>query len=124
VSIEATVWAFEQNIESSERKFVLVVLADNADACGVSQPRQETLSQMTGQSEQTVRQHLWKLELAGLIRRVPGSLKEEHYRCDAFQLAGDQYRDRNCDGLGEAQEVSRPPRSSRVGRGRRACASS
>ena len=62
-------WAWEQQIEAGP-KFVLIAVADLADAAGYAWPSQATLSAMTGQGERTVRRHLRWNEINGIIRRT------------------------------------------------------
>lgn len=70
MSVHALAWAFEQEIEPSGRKFVLVALADHADAQGRCYPSQVRLAFMTGQGVRTVRRHLADLEELGFITRA------------------------------------------------------
>ena len=70
MSVEAVAWAFAQEVTPAGRKFVLVALANHADAEGRCFPSQKRLAFMTGQSVRAVRDHLAALEEAGLITRV------------------------------------------------------
>ena len=70
MSVEAVAWAFAQEVTPAGRKFVLVALANHADAEGRCFPSQKRLAFMTGQSIRAVRDHLAALEEAGLITRV------------------------------------------------------
>ena len=65
--IKAIDWAFDTPIESSSMKFVLVALADNADANGHAWPCTETLCRKTSLDRKTVILSIDRLEQSGLI---------------------------------------------------------
>jgi hypothetical protein len=65
----ASAWAYEQPIKLSGRKFILVALANFADAEGFCFPGQDTLADMTGQDVRSVQRHLTALEKDGYIAR-------------------------------------------------------
>ncbi len=83
---EYTSWAYAQEIPGAGRKFVLVALADRANADGYSFPGQKSLASMTGQSERTVREHLEWLEAEGFIRREERRRKDGTRTSDAYYL--------------------------------------
>lgn len=70
MSIYATKWAYAQPVQPAGRKFVLVAVADFADAEGRAFPGVGTLAVMTGQDERSVRRHLDALEAEGYLTRV------------------------------------------------------
>lgn len=83
---EYTSWAYAQEIPGAGRKFVLVALADRANADGYSFPGQKGLASMTGQSERTVREHLEWLEAEGFICREERRRKDGTRTSDAYYL--------------------------------------
>ena len=83
---EYTSWAYAQEIPGAGRKFVLVALADRANADGYSFPGQKSLASMTGQSERTVREHLEWLEAEGYVRREERRRKDGTRTSDAYYL--------------------------------------
>ena len=70
MSIYATKWAYAQPVQPAGRKFILVAVADFADAEGRAFPGVDTLAVMTGQDERSVRRHLEALEAEGYLKRV------------------------------------------------------
>lgn len=84
----ASVWAWEQTITNGGAKFVLVALAEFADAEAMAYPSQATLASMTGQGERTVRGHLAYLEVAGFLKRSGRWLPNGTRTSDLFQLSG------------------------------------
>lgn len=60
-------WAWQQPVDDSTRKLVLVKLADSANDEGVCSPTQDRLAVECGVSERTVRRHLKRLGDDGLI---------------------------------------------------------
>jgi hypothetical protein len=69
MSTQATTWAFEQEGLSSGAKFLLVAIADIADAYGVGFPGRALLADRCACTSKTVSENLSKLEAAGLIAR-------------------------------------------------------
>lgn len=67
MSVEATQWAFSQDIKPSSVKFVLVALGDNAQGDGLAWPSIAALAQKTGQDRKTVMAALDKLEAMGYL---------------------------------------------------------
>lgn len=70
MSIKATEWAYQQDIDGAAAKFVLVALGDFADEAGTCFPGQDLLARRTGQSVESVRRHLRWLEEQGYLQRV------------------------------------------------------
>ena len=68
MSLYATKWAYAQPVKPAGRKFVLVAIADFADAEGRAFPGVDTIATMTGQDERSVRRHIDALEKAGYLR--------------------------------------------------------
>lgn len=85
MSIAALNWAFAAEVTPSGAKFVLVALADHADADGHCYPGQEVLAAKTGQSARSVRAHLAALEEAGWIARTKRR-KAGKQTSDAYNL--------------------------------------
>ncbi|GGJ89931.1 hypothetical protein [Deinococcus aquiradiocola] len=75
----ATDWAWKQHVQPAGRKFVLVALAEFADAEGACRVAQAELAEMTGQTGRSVLTHLAVLETAGLITRE-ATRDEDGYR--------------------------------------------
>jgi len=69
MAFQYTAWAWNTETGSSASKFLLMALADAANADGRSWIGQARLAAMTEMGERTVRRHLADLETAGLIRR-------------------------------------------------------
>ena len=67
MSVKALDWAFEQELKPGA-KFILVALADHADARGTCFPSVSRLMKRTGFGESTVREHLAALRKSGHIR--------------------------------------------------------
>src|SRR5699024_2543036 len=86
VSYEATGWAYEQEIDNSSAKFVLVVLANFADEQWTCFPGQKRISRMTGMSERTVRRSLEWLETEGYISRQHRTGPTGRRTSDRYQL--------------------------------------
>lgn len=68
MSAWATTWAYKQHPARSGEKFVLVTLAQFADATGYCYPGQGKLARLTEMGERTVRGHLDSLERQGILR--------------------------------------------------------
>jgi hypothetical protein len=89
MSHKATVWAWEQPAENSGQKLVLLALADAAggdeDDERICWPSVERISRMTGIGASTVRKHLDRLVVIGLLvklqrrRRCNGTLGTWRY---------------------------------------------
>lgn len=88
MSVWATKWAYEQDVTPCGAKFVLVALADFADAEGHCYPSQKRLAKMTGQSERSVRDHVLMLEEQGFLRRVKRTKADGTRATDEFFLNG------------------------------------
>ena len=86
MSVFATAWAYEQPVDNSGAKFVLVALANFADADGYCYPGQHTLARMTSLDERTVRKHLKRLEAEGFIRRGRAYDEKGHRTSDDIHL--------------------------------------
>ena len=83
---EYTTWAYSNDMQPAGRKFVLVALADSANADGHSFPGQKRLAHLTGQSERSVRGHLDWLEQHGYIKRQERRRKDGTRTSDAYWL--------------------------------------
>lgn len=83
---EYTTWAYKQPITPTGAKFILVALADTADANGYSFPGQKRLAAMTGQTDRTVRKHLAMLEEHGYVKREERRRKDGTRTSDGYHL--------------------------------------
>ena len=79
-------WAYHQHVSPSAAKFVLVALADSANADGYCFPGQQRLARMTGQSVRSVRAHIKNLEADGYLRRSPRRRKDGSRTSDGYYL--------------------------------------
>lgn len=86
MSLWAEKWAYEQSIDNSGAKFVLVTIAHFADEDGYAWPSQATMSRMTDQGERTVRRNLDALEGMGLIARSERRRPDGSRNSDLIQL--------------------------------------
>ena len=68
MSIEAVSWALGQPVEHSSAKFVLVVLANHADADGVCWPSIQSIADSTSQDRKTVIANIKRLLEMGWIQ--------------------------------------------------------
>lgn len=69
MSITAIAWALGVTTGSPLSKLLLIKLADNANDLGRAWPSLKTIMRQTEMSERAVREHLRKLEAAGLVLR-------------------------------------------------------
>lgn len=87
MSIQALNWAFKQQIfEKPTAKFILIALANYADAEGVCYPSQERLAEMCSVARRTVIRSLQYLEEIGCIERCHRRDKLGRQATDIFQL--------------------------------------
>lgn len=75
MSIRAIDWAFGTKIENPGAKFVLVALANYANAENFSYPSVKKIEEITGVKARTIAEHLKFLEDASFIKRHPRFLK-------------------------------------------------
>jgi len=67
LSVEAITWALSQPVPQSSTKFVLVVLANHANADHVCWPSMKYVCESTGQDRKTVLTNIHRLKQLGLI---------------------------------------------------------
>lgn len=79
-------WAFDLDIKPPGRKFVLVCIADFADARGFCYPGQKRLMQMTGLSRTSIHDHVNELESAGYIKRYERRNRRGYKTADGYVL--------------------------------------
>lgn len=123
MSIKFMNWAFEQEVEPLAR-FLLVTLADFANAEGVAWPSRKTLEERTGMGRSTIRRQLRQLEDQGLIRTVSSETETGANGSNRYVLVASgglgperTHRgsgvgpERTKDGAGAAQAINRtePP---------------
>jgi hypothetical protein len=87
MSNQAVTWAYAQDVKPAGAKFVLVTLANFADADGHCYPSQRRLAEDSGLSERAVRDHLTALEARDFIRRSARRRKDGSRTSDAFDLS-------------------------------------
>jgi DNA-binding transcriptional ArsR family regulator len=68
MSYKAMDWAFSQELDDPQMKFVLIALCKHCDDKGVCYPSALRLSNLTGLSQRTVQRKLKKLEQIELIK--------------------------------------------------------
>ena len=68
MSYKAMDWAFSQELDDPQMKFVLIALCKHCDEKGVCYPSALRLSNLTGLSQRTVQRKLKKLEQIELIK--------------------------------------------------------
>lgn len=86
MSPQATSWAYEQPVTLASRKFVLVTIANFADAFGVCRYSQEQIADLTGQSRRSIVTHLAELEAEGFIERVERHAEDGSREVDEIRL--------------------------------------
>jgi len=86
MSLYATKWAYAQDVKPAGRKFVLVAIADFADAEGRAFPGASTIAEMTGQDERSVRRHIDSLEQDGFIKSASRRRKDGSRTTDEIWL--------------------------------------
>jgi Helix-turn-helix domain len=69
MSVQAITWAYAQELPPAE-KFLLVTLANYADADGYCFPGQERLAHDTGMGVRSIVRHMQYLELTLMIKRT------------------------------------------------------
>lgn len=77
MSIQAMEWAYKQDVTPAARKFVLVTLANYADAYGVAAVTPSDLAGLTGQDERTVRRHLSALASEDRLLEINPTYRED-----------------------------------------------
>lgn len=112
MSHQAVTWAYEQDVQPTGAKFVLVTLANYANADGYCYPSQITLARDTGQSERAVRNHLDALEASGYLLRERRHAKSGHRKSDGFWLVGFRPLPADVAGSQPAEPAARPPAES------------
>ena len=68
MSYKAMDWAFDQDLDDPQMKFVLIALCKHCDEKGVCYPSALRLSNLTGLSQRTVQRKLKQLEQMQLIK--------------------------------------------------------
>lgn len=86
MSVQAISWAFSVEGLKPGAKFVLVALANYADAQGVCWPSQERIAVETCQSVDTVQRRLSELVKLGLIERERRASRNGHRKSDRYHL--------------------------------------
>jgi hypothetical protein len=91
MSLDASIWAWKQQVGKSSAKLVLLSLADRADVQDQSFPSVETLSADTELNRKTVIDALRHLKQIGLIKDS-GARRGESGRVIVYQLVGVEQR--------------------------------
>jgi len=114
VSVAASSWAWEQQLNPTT-KFVLVALADFADAQGENcYPGQDTLARMTGLTQRSISSALVKLRDCGLVevheRWARGHRTTNGYRlvCDRDRLSYNAGKPERGSGMKSKVKAERP----------------
>lgn len=98
MSVEALTWALKQDTGGSGTKLVLLLLANYADAEGVSWYSQKYLAEVGELTKRTITTNLKKLETAGLLVREERARKDGSRSTDICRLR-----------MGEGGETISPP---------------
>lgn len=85
MSVQHMTWAYKQDLPPGTR-FVLVTIANFADGSGHCYPGQGRLASMTGFNVRSIRNHVLKLEEAGLIKRTSRRREDGMKTSDSYQL--------------------------------------
>jgi hypothetical protein len=112
MSLKALTWAFDLTMPSSSMKFVLVALADNADACGLAWPCIKTICRKTQLNRKTVILALDNLERMGVIKDS-GARRGRTMQIKVYQL-GTYEEGPNDSEIGTVQTVPNLPSKSPV----------
>lgn len=88
MSLWASKWAWEKQVQLAGTKLVLLALANFADDEGVCYPGQERIADMTNMSIRSVRNQIGALEAAGLITRTTRWRADGTRNSDCYQLMG------------------------------------
>ncbi len=78
MSIEAIAWAFKQPIQKSSTKFVLIAIADNADAYGICFPSYKHIRKKTSLGRSTIAQCIKELVDNGIITLASRNRPEDN----------------------------------------------
>ncbi len=106
MSLWAQRWAYEQEAKNCGERFVLVVLADFADADGFCFPGQATIAAMTCLDERTIRRHLAKWQARGIIRRRARFRSDGKRTSDIYQLCAPSDRLRPPNKIARSKEIA------------------
>ena len=108
MSFQASTWAAKQDVESSSAKFILLLLANYADADGFTFVGQKTLAEDASMSRRTVVRHMGVLEEAGLIVRSKRFREDGSRSSDGTYLRLDFDAARPSDNLTSGQKEQGP----------------
>jgi hypothetical protein len=106
LSLSAQRWAYEQEAKNCGERFVLVVLADFADAEGFCFPGQATIAAMTCLDERTIRRHLAKWQTRGIICRRARYRSDGTRTSDMYQLCAPSDRLRPPNKMARSKEIA------------------
>ncbi len=123
MSFWAQRWAYEQEAKNSGERFVLVVLADFADAEGFCFPGQAKIAAMTCLDKRTISRHLAKWRTRGIIRRRARFRADGTRTSDIYQLCAPSDRlrppNKKARSKEDATSAEQPDRTSTNQDGRR-----
>ncbi len=108
MSFQAATWAVDQEVDSPTAKFVLVLLANYADADGFTFVGQATLARDASMSKRSVVRHMAALESAGLIRRSRRFREDGTRSSDGVYLSLSGVQNQPSDNLTSGQNVQGP----------------
>jgi DNA-binding transcriptional ArsR family regulator len=115
VSVWAVSWAYKQRPKRSGEKFVLVTLAQYADAEGYCYPGQGKLARLTEMGERTVRDHLASLEQQGLVESEERRQKDGRRTSNGYWLKGPpEAFAQPADSAGSSDQQEQPSSNRRI----------
>lgn len=86
MSVQAISWALKQRVGNGAAKFVLITLANYADADGNCWPSQATLAAECEVSVRAIREYMLRLEMVGLISREERRRDDGSRRSDMISV--------------------------------------
>ncbi len=108
MSFQASTWATKQKVPSASAKFILLLLANYADADGFTFVGQKTLAEDASMSPRTIVRHMATLENAGLIRRSRRFREDGSRSSDGTYLCLASAQDQPSANLTSSQNAHRP----------------
>ncbi|WP_439358841.1 helix-turn-helix domain-containing protein [Bradyrhizobium sp. DASA03007] len=119
MSWQATAWAVRQKVEPPARKLLLLVIATYADEHGICWPSQETLSEDTGMSLDTIQRHTKKLKEEGFLSITRPPKRRGQWQTFVYQLSMPAREARSQDALRQHSSFRSPHTKPNAQRGNR-----